>query len=257
MGIHEAAMKWEKNPLLRGIWRVSTRLARFKALVRDFYYAVLLSNHPCRECGGKLRMGGPSQCRCGCGVELDPTVEFQRSECCGAALARRTLHYVCSSCQRIVPSKYLFDERLFDRAYFAERMRESRERKRNRLEEIRKILANSRSGALQIGDVPDPDAIPGLTADLDRFVGSRPQVALSAFLGDKELDMAEYRRLILENAGCLIRFSAMRSLCDNVRLDRVRRFITLLFMEQAGEVSLGQLDNDIQVQVYETHDQRR
>ena len=104
-------------------------------------------------------------------------------------------------------------------------------------------------------DIPDLESIPGLATDLDRFVGSSPEINLVSFLGGEEFHMAEYRRLILDYAGCLIRFSTIRPLCENPRMDRVRRFITLLFMEQAREVCLAQLDNDVQVEVYETHDQ--
>ena len=251
----EVSDRWNSNPLLRGIVQVTRRVATFREKARKFYHAVLLSAHPCPNCEGSLRMTGPSKCVCRCGTACDPTVAFQRSDCCGVRLRRKTLHYICSSCGRTVPSKFLFDERLFDSAYFAERMRESRERKQTRRQEITEMLASSRSGALCITDIPEIESVAGLASDLDLFVDSMPDVTLSAFQGRDTFRMADYRQAILDDvpAGCLIRFNGMRALCDDARLDRIRRFITLVFMEQAREVELLQEDHDIMVEVYETN----
>jgi len=253
--ILEISERWNSNPLLKGIVQVARRVATFREEARKFYHAVLLSAHPCPSCEGSLRMSGQSKCVCGCGAEYDPTVEFQRSDCCGARLKRKTLHYICSSCGRTVPSKFLFDERLFDSAYFAERMRESRERKQTRRQKIREMLASSRSGTLSITDTPEIESVAGLASDLDLFIGSMPEITLSAFQGRDTFRMADYRQAILDDvpAGCLIRFNGMRALCDDARLDRIRRFITLVFMEQAREVELLQEDEDIMVEVYETN----
>jgi len=157
-----------------------------------------------------------------------------------------------------VPSKFLFDERLFDSAYFTERMRESRERKQARRQQVREVLYSSRSGALCITDTPEIESVSGLTTDLNLFIGSMPKISLSAFQGRNTFRMADYRQAILDDipAGCLIRFNGMRALCNDLRLDRIRRFITLVFMEQAQEVELLQEDHDIMVEVYETDGKR-
>jgi len=49
-----------------------------------------------------------------------------------------------------VPSRVLFDERLFDKVYFKKMMRESRDRKMKKREELRRLFAESRSGALSL-----------------------------------------------------------------------------------------------------------
>ena len=106
--------RYPDNPLVHDVLRVLARLEAFREQARAFYYAVLLSGLACPACGGRLRMIADSRCACDAGHELDPTVAFQRSECCNAPVARRVLHYECSTCRRTVPSRFLFDERLFD-----------------------------------------------------------------------------------------------------------------------------------------------
>jgi len=246
------------NPLLNGIVTVEKRVSEFQDEARQFYYAVLLSVCPCPMCGGQLSMTGPSQCLCECGNTVDPTIAFQLSSCCGAPLQRRTLHYVCSSCGRIVPSRFLFDERLFDSEYFLEKMRESRERKREAREEMLRTLLLSRSDALCLTETPDLESIPGLEMDLDAFIGSMPELSATGFVGKDAYRMETYRSAILEAVppGCVIRFGAIPPIALDGRLDRARRFITLIFMQQAGEVDLTQCgENDILVERYETDSQ--
>jgi len=250
--------KWHANPLVQGILRAWGKVEVFKADARQFYYAVLLSAYSCPICGGRLRMTGPSECRCECEARFDPTVEFQRSSCCGAPLSRRALHYACSACKRIVPSRFLFDERVFDAAYFCEKMQESRERKRNKSEEIRALLAGARSGDLCITDLPNLGSIPGLEMALNNFIGLGDTGLLADFRDREEFRMNLYREAILGAlpTGCSIHFSGISPLCENPRMDRARRFVTLIFMEQAGEVELIQHENDILVERHETHGER-
>ena len=159
------------NPLLSGVAQVRDRVASFKESAKHWYFQVVLSPYSCPQCKTGLQMIGVSEARCGRGHVLDPSVAFQVSDCCGARLVRRHSHYGCSRCGRVVVSRFLFDERVFDGAYFAERARESRERKRSKVEELRRLLAGTRSGSLSLGEVPELDVVPGLVADLDAFVG--------------------------------------------------------------------------------------
>ena len=246
------------NPLMQGIVTVEKRVFEFKEEARQFYYTVLLSVLPCPTCGGRLSMTGPSQCRCECGTLLDPTIAFQRSSCCGAPLRRRTLHYVCSTCGRIVPSRFLFDERLFDSEYFVEKMRESRDRRREAREEMLRTLLLSRSDELCLTETPGLESIPGLEVNLDAFIGSMPEMPATDFIGKDAYRMETYRSAILEAVppGCVIRFGAIPPITLDGRLDRARRFVTLIFMQQAGEVDLTQCgENDILVERYETDSQ--
>ena len=197
-------------------------------------------------------MAGVSRSQCNCGLVFDPTIEFQKSSCCGARLIRRTCHYVCAKCRKAVPSRFLFDERIFSTEYFRQKMAESRESRQRKKEEIRRFLADSRSGALCLTDVPDLGSVPGLESALNAFVGSVPEMALANFWGADEFKLEDYRRHILDAlpCGCLIRFEAIPALCKDRRLDRVRRFVTLIFMWQAMEVSLIQTDSAIVVERY-------
>jgi len=134
-----------QNALIRGIGRVIGRVAVFKERVRDYYFDVILSQYQCIECGGPLLMTDQSECACSCGKIFDPTIAFQKSPCCQAHLVKKTFHYVCSRCNAVVPSRFLFDEKVFDASYFKKMMRESRKRANEKREEIRRLLAGSRS----------------------------------------------------------------------------------------------------------------
>ena len=168
-------------------------------------------------------------------------------------------HYACESCGQTVASRFLFDERLFDREYFRERMAMSRKKKDQRREEIRRLLAGSRSDTLTLTEAMDLERIPGLTDVLDEFV-SDPQCRQLWPMLDASppfsLDM--YRRHILDQLPWSpVLFSALLPVIENYRRDRVRRFVALIFMQQAGEVELTQGDEDIWVQrrYHETDDQ--
>ena len=158
------------RPLVGAMLRVQGRMADFKERVRTFYFEVILSPHQCPECGGRLKMTGQSLCSCSCGKTFDPTLEFQRSACCGTRLVRRTYHYACSRCHEVVPSSFLFDERVFDKEYFREMMREHRRRAREEREKMKKFLAESRSGTLLLTEEPRLESLDGLCEDLDAFI---------------------------------------------------------------------------------------
>ena len=238
------------NPLVTSVERVLERVLSFKDRARRFFYQVVLSPYSCVSCGGGLEWTGAGRARCSeCNTGFDLTVAFQKSPCCDAALRPRRQHYACSRCGRTVVSRFLFDERAFDRAYFKEAMRRSREDKRRRLAQLKQILAASRSDGLVPADLPDLDSIPGLAEDLDRFVGSVPIFAVSDFRGKDEFVMEAYRDAILKCLdGLEIMFTAFPALCADARADRARRFITLVYMEHEREVVLTQYGNDILVE---------
>jgi chromatin segregation and condensation protein Rec8/ScpA/Scc1 (kleisin family) len=61
--------------------------------------------------------------------------------------------------------------------------------------------------------------------------------------------MDEYRQHILSSLGWTeILFSTIDPFTEDSRLDRVWRFIALIFMENDGELELTQYGNDILVQ---------
>jgi len=221
---------------------------------RDFYFELLLTTHLCPACGEKMRVMAPGQWRCRCSVALDPTIEFQRSVCCDARLRRKRCHYACTRCGTQVASKFLFQERLFDGQYFCEKMSESRQRKRRRREAMQRLLAASRSLDVAITECPTDSDLISFSQVLDAFVGHDQMVDADAFLGRDCFQMEAYRSMVLASLeGRTVRFDTLPSVCPDQRLDRIRRFITLLFMEQAHEVWLEQRDHGILVMPYETH----
>jgi hypothetical protein len=241
--------KLSGNPLIRKICGVMGRVRSFKEQARQFYFEVILSSFSCPVCDGRLHMTGTSECTCACGKILDPTLAFQKSSCCSAKLIRKTFHYVCSRCHKSVPSRFLFDERIFDKAYFQEMMRESRQRSKSKKEELKRILANSRSDVLQLSDNPDLESVPGLVGDLNAFVQAESDGAnQTVFVEKPHFSMDDYRNhinSILTWDG--IPFSEIVPLIDDIRIDRIWRFITLIYMQQDREVNLTQRGKNILV----------
>ncbi|EFK09978.1 conserved hypothetical protein [delta proteobacterium NaphS2] len=243
-------MKMTDNPLIIAANQLNKTVAGFKVLAREYYFDVILSVHFCPECGGRIVMTGSSECRCECGNVFDPTLAFQKSTCCERRLRRKTLHYVCSDCGNVVPSLFLFNERLFDKAYFREMAGKSRARAARQKQEMGRILAESRSDVLLLTDEPRLKSITGLLEDLDDFIGTpAPEPDFLRLDSDSVFRMADYRTHILHVVGddCLM-FSDIGPLVDDLRRDRVWRFITLIFMQNDREVMLTQYGNDFLVE---------
>jgi hypothetical protein len=154
-----------------------------------------------------------------------------------------------------MPSKFLFEERNFDSVYFRQKMAESRERGRFRREELRKLLRNARSPALQPDVQLSLDAVPGLLQDLEAFIGSEEALTWESYREEELFRMEAYREAILNSIGdWLIHFDALQDLHPDPRIERTRRFTTLVFMEHAREVWLEQRDESILVMPYEAHE---
>jgi len=242
----------DSNPLRKYGGELLFRIDSYKKDVRDFYYNVILSKYQCPECSGKLQMTGQSLAECeSCRNVLDPTLEFQESSCCGVNLIRRPVHYVCSRCKRIVASRFLFDERIFDKVYFREMMQISRAKAKKRRKEIRRLMIQSRSGALVIADEPILEDEPGLIEALNSFVQTDGGYNLdfNAWKSKSPFQMNEYKGHILNFLGWGKHlFSSIIPLNEDYRKDRIWRFVTLIFMQQAGEIELTQNENDLWVQ---------
>lgn len=237
------------NPLLIGIGDIIGRVEKFKARARSFYYEVVLFPHKCPQCDGFLSMTGLSECACFHGHVCDPTITFQISACCRAKLVKKTFHYACSSCQRTIQSRFLFDERIFDTDYFREMMQESRRRAAGKREEIRRLLADSRSDALSLMEYPNLEVIPGLLQDLDGFIQMNREQEDAFYELKSEFNMGAYRAHILSSVDHhTIYFSAVSPLTGDYRRDMVRRFITLVFMDNDQEVNIQQYGNDLLIQ---------
>jgi len=220
----------------------------FVTHARRFCYEVTLSGHACTRCGGALSMIAESRCRCrDCGHEFDPTIEFQRCSSCGGKLRLRVSRYQCRSCKRDMPSHFVFDGPVFDREYFRERMAESRKRKAERREAIQKELLDSRSMPL---DAPaaELESIPGLMAALNDLVGVADVAAWLPLC--KGFDLNRYQKHLLAHLGrWAVDFDDIPALEENPRLDRVWRFVTIVFMAHGGLIEIEQDGADIMLRV--------
>jgi hypothetical protein len=241
---------FQENPLLVGLEPVQAQIVSLKERAKKFYFHVVLGNFRCPKCSAKLQMTGVSQCSCDKGHTLDPTLVFQKSSCCSARLVRKTFHYVCSCCNKTNPSRFLFDERVFDKAYFSQMMQKHRDKIQRRKEKIIKQMQEARSDNLVLLDEPCIDSLPGLLEDLDHLVTQgRAEPADKDFDFDTTFAMTDYRRHILASLSCGSRFfSGITCLGPDLREDRAFRFVTLVFMQHDCEVELTQHDDDLLIE---------
>ncbi len=54
----------QSNPLITGIIMAQEQISAYTSHARAFYYDILLETHPCPQCGGRLKVTGPSACVC-------------------------------------------------------------------------------------------------------------------------------------------------------------------------------------------------
>ena len=128
-------------------------------------------------------------------------------------------------------------------------MQESRRRAAGKREEIRRLLADSRSDALSLMEYPDLEAIPGLLQDLDGFIQMNRDQEDDIYELKSEFNMGAYRTHILSSVDRhAIYFSAVSPLTGDYRRDMVRRFITIVFMDNDQEVDIQQYGNDLLIQ---------
>jgi hypothetical protein len=94
------------------------------------------------------------------------------------------------------------------------------------------------------------ESIPGLLEDLNRFIGEETPVEFDFGLDDRySFRMDEYREHILSALGwSAILFSNIVPFMEDCRRDRIWRFITLIYMENDGEIELTQNGTQIWVQ---------
>ena len=220
-------------------FKLSEAVSRLVAHARRFFYEVVLSSYACPGCGGKLAMLRDGRCRCKpCGLDLDPTAAFQRCSACGGTPVLRISRYRCRACGADVQSRFLFDGLVFDPDYFREKMAESRHRKCDKREQVRKMLAESMSGPVSPPPA-DLEAIPGL---LDALNGLTVGVDVAAWLPlCKGFDLNRYQRHVQAYLSEVeLGFDDIPPLDQDARLDRIWRFIAIIFLAHAGQVIIEQ-----------------
>lgn len=227
----------------REIIRLAFELARaVETLVehtKAFCYEVMLSAHSCPKCGGSLEMTGESRCHCReCSHEFDPTIQFQRCPTCEGRLRLRICRYICQGCGADVPSRFVFDGVVFDREYFRRKMVESRERQRQQRTERQHQVAENRSLPAEPPPM-DLAAVPGLLQALNDLTAI-PELAAWAPL-IQGFDLNRYEAHLQAHIGAFERrFDDLPPLDENPRLDRIWRFVAIIFMAHVGRIRIRQ-----------------
>ena len=224
-------------------------VGRYRDGARAFYYEVMLSGQSCPRCGGGLVMAAEGRCRCtGCGAEFDPTVEFQRCSSCDGVPRIRARHYECSRCRAVIASRFLFDGLVFDAAYFRQKMAEHRQRQRESRDRVRAMLAENRSPPLA-PMTADAVGTAGLWEALNHLaMVPPPGVAQTR----ERFDLQRYQTHVRAHVGTIaVSLEKIPPLSEDARLDRVWRFVAIIFLAHAGEIRIGQDNDTIWVQNHE------
>ena len=220
---------------------------------KSYFYNVMLLGYRCPQCSGGLEMLAEGRCRCiGCSCELDPTATFQRCPACGGTPVLSVRRYQCQSCGSDISSMFLFDGLVFDKEYFRKKIAESRQRKKQQKERVRKMLLECRSADLSLPYV-DFGAVPGLTEALNSLTSGI--VEDMAREGHAEFDLNLYERHIQAHIQDFpIELHDIPSLTENVRRDLIWRFIAVVFLCHMGVVDIEQQQERIMVVKHEVDD---
>lgn len=220
-------------------FRMAESVNVFHGQARTYFYEVVLSGHPCPKCLGPTRMDGEGRCACQtCNATLDPTAMFQRCSSCEGPPRLRVRRYVCGDCGQEIRSRFLFDGLVFDAEYFRKKMAEHRERKQQLRERVSEMLAGTTSGAIEIGPIEGADheglfaALNAMT--LEAFAGSLPEFR-------DRFDLSRYQTHIRAQLQAIpINLNQIPPLSENTRLDRVWRFVAIIFLANAGLIDIRQ-----------------
>ena len=228
---------------------------RFAEHARWFFYEVMLSTYACPCCDGPLVMIGEGRCRCSrCGHTIDPTVSFHRCNDCGGEPVLRVRRYMCRRCHTDVQSRFLFDGLVFDTDYFRQKMAEHREHKRKQRERVKQMLAESRSGVIEAGP-SDLDAVPDLLAALNALTDcTNTEVPWTR---PPRFDLRRYQAHLCGHVGNEpVMFDDLPHLEDDRRLDRIWRFVAIIFLDHSGVLDVRQHEQTIMVVKRETDRER-
>lgn len=235
---------------------VARAVAGWAEHARVFFYEVMLADRTCPDCTGPLRMVAEGQCQCSsCSRSFDPTPIFQRCPSCGGSVELKINHYQCRRCGIDVPSRFLFEGLVFDAEYFRQKMAEHRQRKFEQRERVREMLQMARSPPLLPGQA-DLQDVPGLVEALnDLTIGCEPAVI---WWPASEFDLARYESHVQAHVGPIpLGFDQIPPLYEDRRLDRVRRFIAILYLASAGIIDVWQEGQVVMVMKHETDRERQ
>ncbi len=242
----------DRKSIVDAAMQMMDAVARFVERARAFFYRVQLSGHTCPRCDGSLAMASEGTCKCrSCGREFDPTLAFQGCSSCGGTSRLRIRRYECGRCRSQVVSRFLFDGLVFDADYFRQKMVESRQRKREQRERVRLMLTESRSGVVDPAAI-DLGAVPGLTEALDELSA---ETELSCIYEPRNgFDLRRYQAHVRAHVGAIPRtLEEIPPLGDRARIDRIWRFVAIIFLAHAGVVHAWQDGPTVMVMQCETN----
>ncbi len=234
-----------RGQMIERAFALAETVSRYAGRVRAFFYRVALFDRRCPCCNAQLRMTRESRCRCpSCETELDPTVTYQRCAC-GGAPRLRIRRYECSTCGAEMASHFVFDGLIFEAKYFRKKMAESRQRRREQHERVRRMLAGTRSGCI---DVPAADLAQeeGLLTALDQMVDCADPV--SVLQSRSSSDLKRYQRHIQAHIRAIpSSLEQIPPMGEDLRIDRIGRFIAIIFLAHAGILDVWQNGQGIMV----------
>jgi len=224
----------------------------FVQKAKIFFYNVMLFGYRCPKCNGSLAMKTGGICKCNsCQFEFDPTGQFQQCSNCGGKPVLKIRRYSCKDCGSDIRSKFLFDGLVFEKKYFKARMAESRQRKKEKREQVRIMLAKSRSNALPLqavdfNTVPNlVDALNSLTAgiDTDFAIETNSKFDLKCYESHIKAHIQDFAINLLD----------IPPFGENGRKDVIWRFVAVIFLAHTGIVDIWQKDSNIMVIKHEAN----
>lgn len=245
------SVRLERQEFVNLAFRLSDTVKAFAGRAKELFYAVMLMGYECPRCSGNLSMTGESRCRCsGCGHVLDPTTTFQRCPGCGGRVVLHVCRYRCRRCGDDVPSRFVFDGKLFDAEYFRAKMAESRQRRTQRRQQAARRTIENRSAALEPQEL-DLSSVPGLLDALNGLTGGIETLAWRPQTGG--FDLSRYQKHLQAYIGPEEQpFDDLPALEKDRRLDRIWRFVTIIFMAHFGLIDIAQEEQTILVKQHET-----
>ena len=238
--------------IIRQAFRLMEVVMGFAGRARKLYYAVMLLGHSCPKCDGRLTMVVEGRCRCrSCEHEFDPTIAFQRCPACGGRPVLHVRRYQCPQCGTDIASRFLFEGLVFDGEYFRQKMAESRQRKTQQRDRVRRMLAESRSGALSL-PAAELSSVPGLAEALNGLViGANEPLPWKP---NKRCDLKRYESHIQAHIRDFpVSLDELPPLEKNTRKDRIWRFIAVIFLAHLGLIDIWQDGQEIMVMKRETN----
>lgn len=222
---------------------ITQAVDRLKEKVRHFFYQVILMGHSCPECRAKIEMVADNWCHCRlCGHEFDPTQQFQRCSC-GGHLKIQVRRYICQDCGTVCGSRFAFDSVVYDREYFAEKMRESRNRKAQKGIDRSSTISQQRSDNMKYC-AAEISSVPGLISALDSLTGSINTASMLELR--KRFDLNKYQRHIIKYIDSdPIDLKTIPAIEENSKLDIIWKFVAIIFLEHEGKIVISQINNEI------------